>query len=189
MPIGLAFFSRALITTPRGFSYDQSASLWHNVASLLQAEVIVAAAFGTLGFGAGYLLYRLGALLFLEFGLRGVLNRNIGGTLKGLALGRDGGLQVADVSTQSHHFGTRETVLAGAVAERMNAASGEATRRLFDKYRNSLFSVGADASNAVVEIARDSMTWDSLIHTTYFDQPEVAETIAEGIAAAAAGAS
>jgi hypothetical protein len=61
---------------------------------------------------------------------------------------------------------------------------------LFDKYRNSLFSVGADASNAVVEIARDSMTWDSLIHTTYFDQPEVLEMIAEAIAAeAAAGAS
>ena len=28
------------------------------------------------------------------------------------------------------------------------------------------------------------MTWDSLIHTTYFDQPEVAELIAEHILAA-----
>jgi|CXWL01.1.fsa_nt_gi hypothetical protein len=131
-----------------------------------------------------YALCRGAALVVLEGLLRGTMNRKLGDVLKGLALGRDGGIQVGDVSAQSHHYGTQDVVLTGEVSERMANASSEATRRLFDKYRTSLFSIGADASNAAIELARDSMTWDSLIHTTYFDQPELAEIIAAHILAA-----
>jgi hypothetical protein len=72
--------------------------------------------------------------------------------------------------------------LGGEVAQRMSENSAAASQRLFDKYRASLFSVEADESNAVNQLTQDSMTWDSLIHTTYFDQPEVAAMIGDYIA-------
>jgi hypothetical protein len=54
---------------------------------------------------------------------------------------------------------------------------------LLEKYRSRLFSVGADNADAMREIAVDSMTWDSLVHTTYFDQPEITAMLADHIAA------
>lgn len=133
-----------------------------------------------------YALNRLGAATVLEWGLRKQLNKVVGGTLKGIAFGRDGDRRIGEVSSCSHYYATRQVVLEGELAARMIAASSEATRRLFDKYRGSLFSVGADTSNALTELTADAMTWDSLIHTTYFDQPEIADMIADRIAAAVA---
>lgn len=46
-----------------------------------------------------------------------------------------------------------------------------------------MFTLGAKGDAAFQELATDAMTWNSLIHTTYFDQPEVAEIIARHIAA------
>ncbi|WP_395647806.1 esterase/lipase family protein [Terricaulis sp.] len=132
-----------------------------------------------------YALNRLGAATVLEWGLRKQLNKVVGGTLKGIAFGRDGDRRIGDVSSCSHNYATRQVVLEGDVAARMIAASSEATRRLFDKYRGGLFSVGADSGNALTELTADAMTWDSLVHATYFDHPEIAEMIADRIAAVA----
>ncbi len=132
-------------------------------------------------FGAVYVIYRAIVAVMLEFAMRGYLNSVVGNALKGLAMGRDGDNRIGEVSERSHYYGCEEKVLDGDLADRMRVASHEATRLLFEKYRASLFSVGVTEDNAVAELAEDAMTWDSLIHTTYFDQPEVAEMIAEKI--------
>lgn len=165
--------TRGDATTPAEFAISHALTLV-GLTTLLAALV----------FPIVYVLARVVALVVMEGMLRGTMNRKLGNILKGMALGRDGGLDVGDVSAQSHHYGTQDILLDGAVAERMSSASSEATRRLFDKYRSSLFSTGADAGNALIELAQDSMTWDSLIHTTYFDQPEVVDIIAAHILAA-----
>ncbi len=58
---------------------------------------------------------------------------------------------------------------------------------LIGKVGWSLFTVGADTNAPLTNLATDAMTWDSLIHTTYFDQPEVAEMIAAHIVGKAQG--
>jgi hypothetical protein len=69
----------------------------------------------------------------------------------------------------------------------MQAASTQAANALIEKYRWALFTVGEDTNSALSKLATDAMTWDSLIHTTYFEQPEVAEMIADFIAAQVRG--
>lgn len=138
-------------------------------------------------FGGIYLLYRAFVALFLEFGLRGYLNGVVGNALRGIAMGRDGDNRIGEVSEKSHYFGCDATVLEGELASRMLDNSHEATSRLFNKYREGLFSVGVGEDNAVAELAEDAMTWDSLVHTTYFDQPEIADIIADRIAQEALG--
>ena len=138
-------------------------------------------------FGAVYLAYRAIVAVVLEIGLRGQLNGMVGNALRGIALGRDGDNRIGEVSEKSHYYGCDAKVLDGDIAQRMLVASQDATRRLFDKYRSSLFSVGADENNAIGELTQDAMTWDSLIHTTYFDQPEMAVMIADNITAAVGG--
>lgn len=137
--------------------------------------------FAPLAFAAGYLAWRLLGGLGIEFGLRGVANNIVSGSLRGMALGRDGDLRLGRVSTVPHAFGAKSCVLEGEIAKRMQLRATEAANRLLDKYRWALFSVGSEASGAVNDIAMDAMTWDSLIHTTYFDQPEVADLIADHI--------
>jgi hypothetical protein len=132
-----------------------------------------------------YLFYRLFAALVLELSLRGMLNNTIGGTLIAIAFGRDGDHRIDKVSTCSHSYGTQSDVLGGEMADRMNANAAAASKRLFDRYRAAIFSVSADETNAINELAKDSMTWDSLIHTTYFDQPEVVDRIGDYIAGVA----
>jgi hypothetical protein len=70
----------------------------------------------------------------------------------------------------------------------MQAGATDAAGKLIEKYRWSLFTVGSDSNAPLASLATDAMTWDSLIHTTYFDQPEVVETIAAHIIARAKGA-
>ena len=60
----------------------------------------------------------------------------------------------------------------------MQGAAAETAGRLIDKYRWALFNVDAASGASLNALATDAMTWESLIHTTYFDQPEVAEATA-----------
>jgi hypothetical protein len=147
--------------------------LWLIVGGLLGGPLI---------FAAVYLLFRAAVGVFLEFGLRGALNRSIGGVLKGLAFGRDGDNRIGDVAPRSHYYSAKAAVLEGDLANRMLQNSSKATQELFNKYRGSMFAVGVSNADAVNKLATDAMTWDSLIHTTYFDQPEVADMIAGHIA-------
>lgn len=129
-----------------------------------------------------YLLYRYIVGGFSEIGLRGVLNRWVTGILRGTAMGRDGDQILCKVSTASHSYRTEEHILQGDVAARMQEGANGAAERLIGKYRWALFTVGEDANTALTKLTTDAMTWDSLIHTTYFDQPEVADLIADYIA-------
>ncbi len=140
-------------------------------------------------FAAGYAVARLIFGFVFEYGLRGWFNGLIGGSLRGMALGRDGDSRIGDVAAQSHAFATKVHVLDGDVAARMQAGATVAANRLLDKYRWALFSVGSESSGAINDLAVDAMTWSSLIHTTYFDQPEVAALIADHIVAETRAAS
>jgi hypothetical protein len=148
------------------------------------ALIIIAVVGMPILFGVVYVITRL--LVFglgLEVGLRGSLNNAVGGVLKGIAFGRDGDERVGEVATQSHCHGAQCTVLDGEVAARMQAGAGAAADKLIEKYRWALFSVGGTDNTALEALATDAMTWDSLIHTTYFDQPEIVDMIADYIVA------
>lgn len=147
--------------------------------------VVIGIAGAPLVFMTAYLAYRLFAAIVLELSLRGLLNNTIGGALIAIAFGRDGDHRIDKVSTCSHSYGSQNEILGGEVADRMAANAAEASKRLFDKYRAAVFSVSGNETNAINELAKDSMTWDSLIHTTYFDQPEVVDRIGAYIAGAA----
>jgi hypothetical protein len=80
-------------------------------------------------------------------------------------------------------------VLEGELAQRMQTNAAAAADKLIAKYRWALFSATTDASESVEQMSTDAMTWDSLIHTTYFEQTEIAEMIATYIAERAANRS
>ncbi|MGE0597369.1 MAG: hypothetical protein AB7P07_13480 [Hyphomonadaceae bacterium] len=135
-------------------------------------------------FAVVYLFARLIVFgLFLELGLRGVGNGIVSNALRGMAFGRDGDERIGDVATQSHCHGAHCIALDGEVAQRMQHGARGAADALLEKYRWALFSVSADSNEAMEALAVDAMTWDSLIHTTYFDQPEIADMIADHIIA------
>ncbi|HRO03841.1 MAG TPA: hypothetical protein PLS69_09595, partial [Terricaulis sp.] len=146
------------------------------IACLLAAPII---------FTVVYLAYRylIGGLQ--ELSLRGVLNRFVAGVLRGVAMGRDGDQVLCNVGPRSHTHRTEDLVLSGDCAARMQQNANGAASALIEKYRWALFSVGGDSAGSLTALTTDAMTWDSLIHTTYFDQPEVAEAIATHIAAKA----
>jgi hypothetical protein len=132
-----------------------------------------------------YLGYRLLFGVIPEFTLRGVLNKAVGGLLRGMAFGKDGDQRLSQIAPYSHTQETEEVVLDGPAADRMQVNAAGAAAQLIEKYRWALFTVGEDTNASISAMATDAMTWDSLIHTTYFDQPEVAEMIADYIAAKA----
>ena len=136
--------------------------------------------------GGMYLFARGLFGLFPELALRGWFNSTVGAIIKGMAFGRDGDDRLSTVSSTSHTHPTREAALDGAIAERMQAGASTAADKLISKYRWALFSTSADSTDSIAKLSTDAMTWDSLIHTTYFDQPEVAEMIAAYIAEKAA---
>jgi hypothetical protein len=102
--------------------------------------------------------------------------------LRGVAMGRDGDQLLFGVSPRSHTHATQELVLTGDCSARMQEGANVSAGKLIDKYRWALFSVGGDSSASLTSLTTDAMTWDSLIHTTYFDQPEVAAAIGDHIA-------
>jgi hypothetical protein len=132
-----------------------------------------------------YLVYRFLIGGVQEVGVRGPMNRFVVGVLRGVAMGRDGDQILCKVGPRSHTHKTEEYVLGGECAARMQEKANGAAGRLIDKYRWALFSVGGDSSGSLTSLTTDAMTWDSLIHTTYFDQPEVADVIAAYVAAKA----
>ena len=101
--------------------------------------------------------------------------------LRGIAFGRDGDERIGTIATGSHSFESDAVMLDGEIAERMRVGARKAADELLEKYRWAMFTVGAKGDAAFHELATDAMTWNSLIHTTYFDQPEVAEMIARHI--------
>lgn len=129
-----------------------------------------------------YVIYRFVIGGLQEIAVRGAMNGFVAGVLRGVAMGRDGDQVLCNVSTGSHTHRTQEHVLTGECAERMKQGANGAAGALIDKYRWALFSVGGDSSASLTSLTTDAMTWDSLIHTTYFDQPEVAAAIADHIA-------
>jgi hypothetical protein len=133
-----------------------------------------------------YLAYRLIFGVLTDATIRPGANRMVEGALKGMAFGRDGDEAVSHVSTASHVLPTHEVILDGALAERLQTNAAGAAAALIEKYRWSLFTVGSDTNAALTDLATDAMTWDSLIHTTYFDHQETAEMIADHIAVRAA---
>lgn len=143
------------------------------VISLLMAPAI---------FTVVYLSYRYLIGGAQEIGVRGAMNRYVGGVLRGVAMGRDGDQLLFAVAPRSHTHVTQELVLTGECAARMQEGANASAGQLIDKYRWALFSVGGKSSASLTSLTTDAMTWDSLIHTTYFDQPEVAAAIGDHIA-------
>ncbi len=146
---------------------------WIMLGGLLGAPLI---------FAVAYALARLFGGLLPEWALRGYLNGAISGIVKGMAFGQDGDERIGNVATASHTYGVKEHVVDGEVAQRMQKAAAESAGKLIERYRWALFTVGPDTNASMNAMATDAMTWDSLIHTTYFDQPEIAEVIADYIA-------
>ena len=143
-----------------------------------QQMILFGIAGAPLVFGGIYLLYRAFAFLALELLGRRPLNGVVGGALKGIAFGKDGDHNPGNVSSRSHRFGTEARVLEGDLAATMTVNSSDAARRLFDKYRSGAFGVDTDQGEIAREISEDALTWDALIHTTYFDHREIAAAIA-----------
>lgn len=149
----------------------------NNIAVAVMSLLIAPATFTIV-----YLIYRFLVGGAQEIGARGSMNRFVGGVLRGVAMGRDGDQVLCNVSPRSHTHATQELVLTGECATRMQEGANQAASKLIEKYRWALFSVGGDTSASLTSLTTDSMTWDSLIHTTYFDQPEVATAIGDHIA-------
>jgi hypothetical protein len=74
--------------------------------------------------------------------------------------------------------------LSGDLAAKMKAAAEHAATELLAKYRWEVFNIHADHKKLFEQIGFDAMTWDSLIHTTYFDYDEIAHAIGDRICAA-----
>ncbi len=151
------------------------------------ADVVAATTIGLIAAPAVFVLiyglYRYGIGGVAELGARGPMNGFVSGVLRGIAMGRDGDQVICNVSTDSHTHGTDSRKLDGEVASRMRSAANASADKLVEKYRWSLFTIGSDTNSPLASLATDAMTWDSLIHTTYFDQPEIVDMIAAHIAA------
>lgn len=133
-------------------------------------------------FALAYLLYRGIAGVVAEALARQRLNAWVTGVLRGIAFGRDGDQAIGEVRTGPHLHAVREHRIEGEVAARMQTNAAAAAGKLIEQYRWALFTVGADTNSPLANLANDAMTWSSLIHTTYFDQPEVINLIADYIA-------
>jgi hypothetical protein len=134
-------------------------------------------------FFLSYILRRFVVGAPSEWWARGQMNRLVADILRDMAMGRDSDQRIGSVSSGSHSLRTKEVKLEGDVAARMQAGAEVASGQLIEKYRWALFSTGEDSNASLSKLSTDAMTWNSLIHTTYFDQPEVVEMIAEYIAA------
>jgi hypothetical protein len=157
---------------------EAEASLGGQTATITIMGLLLAPAI----FTTVYLIYRFIVGGLQEIAVRGAMNGYVAGVLRGVAMGRDGDQVLCNVAPRSHTHRTQELVLTGECAERMKEGANGAAGKLIDKYRWALFSVGGDSSASLTSLTTDAMTWDSLIHTTYFDQPEVAVAIADHIA-------
>jgi hypothetical protein len=177
--VGAAFPLMYMMGLADVFGIDDTASGGRGVDMF--ASAAAGLVFAPAVFVLVYWFYRWVIGGVAEVGVRGPVNGIVSGALRGMAMGRDGDQVLCDVSTESHTHKTESRKLEGEVAQRMQTAAGAAADKLIDKYRWSLFTVGVDTNAPLTNLATDAMTWDSLIHTTYFDQPEVADLIAAHI--------
>jgi hypothetical protein len=159
-------------------SNNADEDVFSNIVAVTVLSLLLAPAI----FTVVYLLYRFLVGGAQEIGVRGTMNRYVAGVLRGVAMGRDGDQLLCNVQPRSHTHATQEFVITGECAARMQEAANAAAGQLIDKYRWALFSVGGDSSASLTSLTTDAMTWNSLIHTTYFDQPEVAAAIGDHIA-------
>lgn len=120
-------------------------------------------------FGAAELLARRG------------MNAGAVSVLRDFAFGSDSGQKLGEVSERPHFFEGEVWTTPDDLARRMEEETLSALTEFLSRQRASLFSVtvGADWMR---EVGEDPETWNSLIHTTYFDHPEIAERIAGHIA-------
>ena len=84
-----------------------------------------------------------------------------------MAFGRNGDARIGQAAARSHYFATRDEVLTGDLAQRMQTASQGAASALIEKFRWPLFSVGSEDDTAINALATD--------------QPELADMIADHI--------
>lgn len=158
-----------------------------DIAGNITAVAMLSLLFAPAIFAAVYFLYRFFIGGAQEIAARGTLNRFVGGVLRGVAMGRDGDQVLCNVGPRSHTHRTEDLILSGDCAARMQQNANGAAGALIDKYRWALFSIGGDSSASLTSLTTDAMTWDSLIHTTYFEQPEVVEAIGAHITTQAGG--
>lgn len=119
---------------------------------------------------------------------RNAANNRIRRIVRAVAFGKDGDERIGPVSAQSHSFGTKDAPLSGEVAGRMRENASVAADKLLTKYRWEIFNLNAESAMIFRRIHEDIETWKSLIHTTYFDQPEIAVLVGDHIALEAARA-
>jgi hypothetical protein len=106
--------------------------------------------------------------------------------LRGLAFGADTDARFEAPQCAPSGGRCRTLELNGDVAARMREHASVRTDALLRKYRDAIFAVDYEAQPVFARIAEDTLTWDALIHTTYFDQPEVVAAIAAHMRAAGA---
>jgi hypothetical protein len=175
-PLLYSFGRADLLGMMEGIADEDVAS---NIFAIAMISLLLAPAIFTLV----YFIYRfLVGGVVQEVGTRGSMNRFVGGVMRGVAMGRDGDQVLYNVASRSHTHTTQELVLGGECATRMQEGANGAAGQLIEKYRWALFTVGGDSSASLTALTTDAMTWNSLIHTTYFDQPEVAAAIGDHIA-------
>lgn len=130
---------------------------------------------------ATYFTFRLFFGVLPEIGARGYANRSLREIFRGMAFGSVGDQRPAAVDVCSYAFPCERMELSGELAERLRDKARESANRFIEKYRWQFFDVSANHAELFSKIPQDVMTWKSLIHTTYFDEPEIADTIAKHI--------
>jgi pimeloyl-ACP methyl ester carboxylesterase len=143
-----------------------------------------------IGLLAGFLvalgLYAVVRLLFgalPELLLRGILNAGGVGVLRAFAFGSDTGQPIGNVSERPHFYEGDVWPVPSPLAEKMADETLTSLTQFLARHRTSLFGVSMTAE-WMTEMGQDAETWNSLIHTTYFDHTEIAERIAAHIAGA-----
>lgn len=158
------------VTREDPFTYLQAAAMILGMAAALWMAI--------------YLIIRFTFGLVPELMLRRQLNASLAEIFRGMAFGSVGDQRPVAVDTCSPAFNAIRHELGGELAERLKVKSETAATALLAKYRWDFFSVDADYTSLFERMPKDAMTWDSLVHTSYFDEPEIAEMIAQHIAAA-----
>ncbi len=168
-----------------GLNDPSNALPWQDEAYIGGSVLLAVGVFGApFVFGTAYATNRLIVGPFLEFVVRRPINSVVVNAIRGIALGRDGEHRVGNVSARAHSYGTKEYVLSGELAERIRKGAETSTLKLLVGYRAAIFGAGANVADGLGKLMADPTTWDGLIHTTYFDQEEVAELVADHIASA-----
>lgn len=196
MVVGTVFLLTYSLTVATGILTPAAVPNWLQGFDAFWRNVIIGNQIDAIGFIIIVVLHALwlGVLFTASFTLfvsisllvemlgRGFLNETVSDTVRGMALGSIGDQKPAYVEDTSHAFAARPLMLDGELAERMRANAAAKTGRFVETYRWQLLMAGANHAEIIEKMKLDPETWKSLIHTTYFDQPEMAILIAQHIA-------